>query len=1424
MSSPLPTPDDLRRRIDQSMLIDRRAFRSRLGTLQHEADKSGPAAVAARIAQLAADIDASAARAEQRAKNAPAPAFANDLPITQRRDQIAAAIRDHQVSVVCGETGSGKTTQLPQICLALGRGRFGMIGHTQPRRIAARAVAQRIAEELGTTIAPKSPVGFKVRFGDQTGEATLVKLMTDGVLLAEASHDRDLLAYDTIIIDEAHERSLNIDFLLGYLKQLLPRRPDLKVIITSATIDPQRLSNHFGGPKAAPVIEVSGRTYPVEVRYHQVPDVDADDFEQNEEEALLQAVDELTTSGLPRGDILAFFPGEREIRLASELLRKTYHTQFEILPLYARLSPQDQQRVFSPTKNGPTRIVLATNVAETSLTVPGIRYVIDTGLARISRYSHRTKVQRLPIEAISQASANQRSGRCGRVAAGVAVRLYTEEDFNSRPAFTEPEILRTNLASVILQMKSLRLGAVEDFPFVERPDSRMIKDGYDTLHELGALTEQGDLTEIGRSLARLPLDPKLGRIIIAAEDEGGQGCLTEVLPIAAALSVQDPRDRPMEKAQAADQAQAQFKHETSDFITLLNIWEWWNKARDQGTWNQVKKGCHDRFLSFNRMREWEETHNQLRRLCEELDFAFNDPKTKPAGDDAVHKALLPGLLSNILLKNEAAGAQTGEYKGARAITAHIFPGSTLFKKGGRWLVAAELVQTTRLYARTLARVQPEWIEHAAAHLIKRSFSDPHFHAESGRVMAWERATLHGLPLITRRRADYGKINPAEARDIFIYDALVNHSYVPPYAGSAAPDTPDGWFTHNTRILEDAARIEAKLRRHDLIAEKNALHNFFDTRIDKPSDGKPAITSTHQFEGWRKDASRKDPKVLHMSLEQILPEGTAEEADDTLYPDYIPLGQSLGLLDYHLAPGKEKDGITLNVPIETLTALDQTAAEWLVPGMVQDKVHALLKALPKQYRTQFVGQKTESTGAGETGLAALAAELTAHLTFQDGHLPAALSAAADQLRSVAVPPDAWPLRGIPDHLRLNIRVLDEHGNTLGESRDIDELKKKLAARARRSLSSLARQEFGKEGLTSWSWGDDQLLESVEIDRAGSTVVGYPCIQDQGDTVALTLADSPESAHRLTRRGLIRLFALQCKDEVVARLRSLPDGGADAMYRHYGAIGDPSELKRDLVDLVCEQTFLTPSLGAQPATKNDFDARLQAQWGRLGGNTITIGKLVATVLANRHRVAHKLASGYPKQWETSIADLREHAAWLLPPGVFHCVPLDRLQHYPRYTEGMWRRLERLREGGTAKEAQTFPQVTAAWKRLTHWVHTHHAEARKQEEELLGGTPRGGTPLRGVSEEASTTPPRSAGPPTPKPRNVLPQAQGQKRSRVVIATDAAAWAMQSIADAAMPPAVEQYRWLLEEFRVSAFAQELGTTQPVSAKRLDEAWTKVE
>ena len=1388
------------------MLIDRRGFRSRLSALLRESDGKGN--VNARVEHLTAQVDASVARAEGRNTSAPVPTFANDLPITQRRDEIAAAISKHQVTVVCGETGSGKTTQLPQICLSLGRGRVGAIGHTQPRRIAARAVAQRIAEELGYDITPRGPVGFKVRFGDQTGEATLVKLMTDGVLLAEASHDRDLLAYDTIIIDEAHERSLNIDFLLGYIKQLLPRRPDLKVIITSATIDPKRLSDHFGGPTVAPIIEVSGRTYPVEIRYLPPPDIDTDDFEHNEEEALLQAVDELTRGGsLPRGDILVFFPGEREIRLAAELLRKTYQNAFEILPLYARLSPQDQQRVFYPTKGGPTRLVLATNVAETSLTVPGIRYVIDTGYARISRYSHRTKVQRLPIEAISQASANQRSGRCGRVAAGVAIRLYTEDDFKGRPDFTDPEIVRTNLASVILQMKSLRLGPVEDFPFVEPPDSRMIKDGYDSLLELGAIDEAGELTPIGKSLARLPLDPTIGRMIIAAQE---QGCLSEVLPIAAVMSVQDPRDRPMEKAQAADQAQALFKHETSDFIAMLNIWEWWLKTRQDGTWNQVKKQCHDKFLSFNRMREWEETHNQLRRLCEELDFKFND-RNKPAGDDAVHKALLPGLLSNILLKNEASGATLGEYKGARGNTAHIFPGSTLFKKGGRWLVAGELVQTTRLYARSVARVQPEWIEVAASHLLKRSYTDPHFHEESGRVMAWERALLHGLTLFARRRVDYSKINLTEARDIFIYDALVNRTYIPAYAEAKNPDSPDGWFIHNTRVLAEAERIEAKLRRHDLIAEKNALHNFFDARI--PAD----ITSTHKFEGWRKDAQRKDPRVLHMTLAQILPEGIPQEADDTLYPDYIPLGQSLGLLDYHLAPGKEKDGVTLNVPIETLTALSESDAEWLIPGMLQDKVYALLKALPKQYRTQFVGQKSD--GSGDTGLLAFAGEITSSLTFTDGHLADALSRAVDELRGIAVPPDAWPMRGIPDHLQLNIRVLDESGNALGEGRDIDGLKKKFATLARRSLSRLASQEFGKEGLTTWSWseGDEPLPESVEIDRAGSTVVGYPCLQDHGDSVALTLADSPQTAARLTRRGLIRLFALQCKDEVLARLRSLPE--VDAMYRHYGALGDPSELKQDLVDLVCEQTFLTPSLGEQPDTQAAFEHRLQSQWGRLGGNTITIGKLVMSILANRQKIAAKMSSGYPKQWESSMVDLREHAAWLLPPGVFHCVPLDRLQHYPRYTEGMWKRLEKLREGGTAKEAQSLPQIAAAWKRFTHWVHTHHAEARRQEEEA--GGPAGAEPRGGAS---GSGPNLLTGGKTSKPKTALPQAHGKKRSRVVIATDAAAWAMQSIADSSMPPSVEQYRWLLEEFRVSAFAQELGTTQPVSAKRIDEAWARVD
>jgi len=1420
----VPSPQGLRDLIDRGMIADGPRLRGRLSNLLREA--RGPDDP--RIAQLHAEIERSARRARARAELAPKPAFNLDLPVLARREDITRAIAKHQVTVICGETGSGKTTQLPQICLDLGLGQRGMIGHTQPRRIAARAVAQRLADELGTALGPRGAVGYKVRFGDETSEATLIKLMTDGVLLAEMVHDRDLLAYDTIIIDEAHERSLNIDFLLGYLRRLLPRRPDLKVIITSATIDPLRLSDHFGGPSVCPVVEVSGRTFPVEVRYTAVEEVEADDFETNEERAVLDAIDALTRPGMPRGDILVFLPGEREIRLTGEYLRKQLpaifgHGEYEIVPLYARLSPQDQQKVFSPSRG--VRVVLSTNVAETSLTVPGIRYVIDSGLARMSRYSHRTKVQRLPIEPISRASAAQRAGRCGRVAEGVCYRLYSQQDFDARPAFTDPEILRTNLASVILQMKALRLGAVEDFPFVEPPDARMVRDGYDTLLELGAVDDAGELTTIGQQLARLPADPRIARMLLAAQEHGA---LDEVLAIASALSAQDPRDRPMDKQQAADQAHAQFKAEGSDFLGLLNIWEAYRAAREELSHSRLRGWCRERFLSFNRVREWEETFNQLRQVAQELELksgvVHRDDKGRAMGasGDAVHKSLLPGLLSSVLSKDEAS--QQGEFYGARGLKANIFPGSVLFKKTAKWVVCAELVQTTRLYARTCAKIDPAWLEAAGAHVLKRSHTDVHFVAETGQVCAWERVTLFGLVLVPRRRVPYGPINMKEAREVFVHDGLVNGQY--------EADLP--FMRHNEGVLAEARELEAKLRRTDIWAEINARYDFFDRHL--PQD----VWNKSTFEHWYRALVKLEPDVLKMRVDDVLRPGV--DHDPEHFPPQLPLGTASASIDYRLSPGKEEDGLTLSVPVENLAQLDPRRLEWLVPGLLREKVLALLKTLPKHLRVQFVGTRssvTNQNSAGQNsgqnsgqnlgqsavqganqianqgaamvqptgedaggGLTRLADECAALMTFAGGSLPAALSEAVDALRGVHVPPEAWQLTGIPDHLRFNVRVLDEQGQRLGESRDVEELRKRFAGRARKALAGMARQEFGREGIKAWDFGD--LPERFETTRAGGVVVGYPTLVDAGESVTLTLAESAAQAQRQLRRGLIRLFALHCKDELTHRLRTLP--GADEMFRHYGPLGDAKDLKHNLMDLICEKTFLhtLPPI----VSKDDFDARLMAQWGRLGQYTKEVGDLVSRVLAARQKVAHRLGSGTPRTWELSLQDIREHAAYLLPPGVFGHLPLDRLVHYPRYAEALHKRLEKMREDGTSRESRLLPDVQTAWKRLTAWIAAAHAQAKRHAEEDAA------TVINNAPTPAANA--------TGKPKSSLPTSIG-KRSKVVIATDAAGWFMQALGEGQVPQEVEHYRWLLEEFRVSSFAQELGTAVPASVKRLEEAWAKV-
>ncbi|MFW5653664.1 MAG: ATP-dependent RNA helicase HrpA, partial [Planctomycetota bacterium] len=837
--------------------------------------------------------------------------------MSARADELADLIREHQVLVVCGETGSGKSTQLPKICLAAGRGVHGLIGHTQPRRLAARSIASRLAEELGTTVGEK--VGFTVRFTDATSPGTLVKVMTDGILLAEIPRDRTLAAYDTIIIDEAHERSLNIDFLLGYLRQLLPKRPDLKIIITSATIDPGRFSEHFND---APIIEVSGRTYPVEIRYQPPQRDEESGEEQDQSDAILSAVDELYSEG--PGDILIFLSGEREIRDMADTLRKQNLPQTEVLPLYARLAGVEQDRVFKPHQG--RRIVLATNVAETSLTVPGIRYVIDPGFARISRYSPRNRVQRLPIEAISQASANQRAGRCGRLDNGICIRLYTEEDFRQREEFTPPEILRTNLASVILQMKALRLGPIEDFPFVEPPRRTMVREGYQTLEELGAVDpETGNITQIGHRLARFPVDPRIGRMLLAGQKEH---CLTEMLIIASALSIQDPRERPMEKADEADKAHEKFLDEQSDFLAYINLWKQWRELSRKLSGSKLRRYCRDNFISYLRMREWQDVHHQLESMLREDGVR---PNADPAEYNPIHRALLAGLLSNVgHLKNNY------EYQGCGGIRFMIFPGSVMFRKTPKWMMAAELVETTKLYARTVAKIQPDWIEELGGHLLKKSWSDPVWRGRAGRVMAFERAALYGLEIYARRSVPYATVDPAEARRIFIRDGLVEGDI----------QTRGKFLEANRRLLDEVRDIESRIRRRGIVAEEEQRLQFYDRVV--PDD----VWDAPRFEKWRKAIERRQPQILHMKREDVLAMGLPpiEPAD---YPDALEIDGLRLPLSYQLEPGHPRDGVTVQIPVEAINQITEQRLSWIIPGWRLEKVLALIRSLPKQLRLNFL---------------------------------------------------------------------------------------------------------------------------------------------------------------------------------------------------------------------------------------------------------------------------------------------------------------------------------------------------------------------------------------------------------------------------------------------------------------------------------------
>ncbi|MFF3336212.1 ATP-dependent RNA helicase HrpA [Streptomyces sp. NPDC002888] len=1050
-----------------------------------------PEARAAVLAEIEAEVVKGEARMAARTARVPAVSYPEQLPVSQKKDDIAAAIRDHQVVIVAGETGSGKTTQIPKICLELGRGVKGMIGHTQPRRIAARTVAERVAEELQTPLG--EAVGWRVRFTDQVDpEATFIKLMTDGILLAEIQTDRELRAYDTIIIDEAHERSLNIDFLLGYLAQLLPRRPDLKVVITSATIDPERFSRHFGD---APIVEVSGRTYPVEVRYRPLLEEDSDDSDRDQITAITDAVEELMGEG--KGDILVFLSGEREIRDTADALTRKQYRFTEVLPLYARLSHAEQHRVFQPHTG--RRIVLATNVAETSLTVPGIKYVIDPGFARISRYSHRTKVQRLPIEPISQASANQRKGRCGRTSDGVCIRLYSEDDFEARPEFTDAEILRTNLASVILQMTAAGLGEIEKFPFIDPPDHRNIRDGVQLLQELGALDPaQKDprkrLTQSGRKLAQLPVDPRLARMVLEADKNG---CVREVMVIAAALSIQDPRERPADKQAQADQQHARFKDETSDFLAYLNLWRYVREQQKERGSSSFRRMCKQEYLNFLRIREWQDIYTQLRTVAKQMGIHLNE---EDAQGDRIHVSLLAGLLSHIGMKDVKDGNKN-EYLGARSAKFAIFPGSALFKKQPRFVMSAELVETSRLWARVNAKVEPEWVEPLAEHLLKRTYSEPHWEKDQAAVMAFEKVTLYGVPIVAQRKVNYGRIDPEASRELFIRNALVEGDW----------RTHHKFFADNRRLLSEVEELEHRARRRDIVVDDDTLFDFYEQRVPEH------VVSGAHFDSWWKHKRHEQPDFLDFEREMLIRE-SAEAVTKADYPDSWRQGPLKFRVTYQFEPGADADGVTVHVPLQVLNQAKDEGFDWQIPGLREEVVTELIRSLPKPIRRHYVPAPNYAR-----------AFLEKAVPLQE---PLTVTMARELKRMVGVPftADDFDWSKLPDHLRVTFRIVDERRRKLAEDKDLEALKLRLKPKARQALSQAAAataerqggEALERKGLTDWTIGS--LTRVFETRRAGQPVKAFPALVDDGDTVSVRLfdteAEQAEAMWKGTRRLILR----------------------------------------------------------------------------------------------------------------------------------------------------------------------------------------------------------------------------------------------------------------------------------------------------------------
>ncbi|MBJ6952023.1 ATP-dependent RNA helicase HrpA [Vibrio cholerae] len=1305
MTSSQPTPDSaaqpkansaasLKKALGECLIKDRFRFSKRIDGASKIKNESARNAV---FDEIALDIAQSMMVVEQRKQQMPKIEYPALLPVSQKRDDIAQAIAHHQVVIVAGETGSGKTTQLPKICAELGRGKYGLIGHTQPRRLAARSVANRIAEEMETELG--GFVGYKVRFTDQISDQTQIKLMTDGILLAEIQNDRFLNQYDTIIIDEAHERSLNIDFILGYLKQLLPRRPDLKVIITSATIDPERFSKHFSN---APIIEVSGRTYPVEVRYRPLAGDDDSESDRDQLEGIFQAVDELCDEGL--GDILIFMNGEREIRDTADALSKRNLRDTEIVPLYARLSAGEQNKIFQP--HAGRRIVLATNVAETSLTVPGIKYVIDPGTARISRYSYRTKVQRLPIEPISQASANQRKGRCGRTEEGICIRLYSEEDFLSRPEFTDPEILRTNLASVILQMTALGLGDIEAFPFVEAPDKRNIQDGVRLLEELGAINDQikdpkKRLTESGKQLARLPIDPRLARMVLEALKFG---CLKEVMIIASALSIQDPRERPSDKQQSADDKHRRFNHEDSDFLTLVNLWHYIGQQQKALTSNQFRRQCKLDYLNYLRVREWQDVYTQLHQSTREMGFKLND---EPGSYHAVHSAILVGLLSHIGMKDQ----EKNEYHGARNARFNIFPASGLFKKQPKWVMSAELVETSKLWARVVAKIEPDWIEPLAKHLIKRSYSEPHWSKKNAAVMAYEKVMLYGIPIVPKRLVNYGTIDPVLSREIFIRSALVEGDW----------ETKHAFFKQNRALLAEVEELEHKSRRRDILVDDEELFQFYDQRV-----GTEVVSGRH-FDAWWKTASRKTPDLLSFEKEMLF-KGDASHITDLDYPNFWHQGNLKLKLSYQFEPGENSDGVTVHIPLPILNQVESHGFDWQIPGLRHELVVSLIKSLPKTLRKNFVPAPNYADA------------FLARVTPFEMPLLDAMEKELRRMTGVTVLREDWKLDQLPAHLKITYRAVDHRNRKLNESCDLHELKESLKEKVQETLSQVADDDIEQRDLHTWSFGE--LPKVYQQKRGGFEVRAYPALVDKKDSVEIKLFETEQEQLSAMRAGQRRLILLNVPSPIKYLHANLPNKSKLGLYFNpYGKV-------LDLIDdcIACGVDKLIEERGGMVWEPQAFEALKEHVRAELGDTVVEIAKQVETILTTAYNINKRLKGKVDFTMAFALSDVKAQIEGLIFSGFATECGWKRLPDILRYMRAIERRMEKL-------------PVDPNKDRL-HMLKIESVANKYKE--LLNKIPKG---------------------------------------------------------MAIPDNVREIRWMLEELRVSYFAQQLGTPYPVSDKRIINA-----